>query len=193
MRTATYRLLLTVLCVAGGCRQELADPGPLPPELVVLPGALGVDHRSDGEVHSLTYELPVAYPASQQIEAITAHLAARGYKPLSEHPMNPGIPSDYVRGWQWYVDSTDKSKGEVEVDQWMASWLSPDGTWVEYALLYHDREAAGSSRLRVIAERRPKEYADSAVIAAAGEERAAKLRELILPDGTAPASAGTVR
>ena len=191
-RATACWLLLIVLSAVCGCRGEwAADAGPVPRDLVVLPGAQGVEHHVRDQVHSIKYEIPAAaHPAKQQIDEIAAQMAARGYKPLREHPLNPGLPSDYVRGWQSFEDG--RRKPSVEVDQWMADWIGPDGSWVEYALSYSNRNIPGphTDRLTVIAVLTPKEQVDATVGAMTSPERAAKLHELIVPAGMKPSLDG---
>jgi len=45
-----------------------------PPEIVVLPGAVGVDYRFHGGTQAITYVAPISYPADEAINSIAQQL-----------------------------------------------------------------------------------------------------------------------
>ncbi len=169
------------LLVTAGCKQgEEGDIHKRPQELILLPGAYGVDYRTADGVHGISYEAPIAYPADNAIRTIANELSARGYRPLKEHPMNPGVPSAYVRGWVDFVDATRKP--EVRVYQWIGDWLGAQGEWLEYSLAYEFENGTEPNvrTLKVVVSRMPKTYAEQAIAAAAGQGRVEQIKTLMM-------------
>jgi hypothetical protein len=102
--------------------------------LVVAGEAKDVTYGTNNGADLVSYNLKVAFPASEVIQEINSKLAQQGYKPLKESFLNPGIPSSMERGWSEYVDATKTPKKTVH--QWNNDWSNSAGEIVSHMLRY---------------------------------------------------------
>jgi hypothetical protein len=117
----------------GQCQVTNAAPSH-PRSLIVLPSASKVTFRSVDGATQLTYTINAAYPAQDELRAISDNLVRQGWKPLKYDFLNPSIPSSHVRGWQHFDDHT--THPYTSVKQWLAWWMNTRHEVVSYALEY---------------------------------------------------------
>jgi hypothetical protein len=91
------------------------------------------------------YELREPYPAANVIGKIRAHLEGRGWRPLKEDLLNPGIPTSLVRGWTEYRDATTKPAAMVH--EWIGQWEDSSGRIAWYVLRYEDLGPKGAKSI----------------------------------------------
>jgi hypothetical protein len=134
--TPKKRLLVAAAWVlaGGACDQQGAPNEHLRPEaLIVLDGAYEIENRDENE-GTVLYKVNEPYPAGPAVETIRRRLESRGWRPLSEDFLNPGVPTSLVRGWGNYEDRTGAVP--VEVHQWTAQWEDDSKRIVWYVLTY---------------------------------------------------------
>jgi hypothetical protein len=131
---------LVVLIVAVAlATTALAQEPPCPESLVVAAGTSDFECRVVGDLHEITYQVRAPYPAAKVIEAVQAELRTKGWLPLADDPLNPGIRSSHVEGWSSFED--DSVKPHCTVYRWMADWVNLDGDILRFAFSY--RSAGG--------------------------------------------------
>lgn len=104
--------------------------------LVVAPGAKNVEYTVSGGGQHVTYKVEAEYPAEDLLKLIREKLETRGWKPLAEDFLNPGLMSSHSRGWARFQDVTTKPK--TRVNQWLAQWAKDSGELAWYTLLYRN-------------------------------------------------------
>jgi hypothetical protein len=115
---------------------------------VVVSGATNVTHYDlPGGRKELSYRVQADYPAQSVLNTIKRKLKDRGWLPLSEDYLNPGLPSSLVRGWDYYEDRTTKPWTSVRV--WQTDWRRQHEL-VTYRLEYRcpDNRCASTYNLR---------------------------------------------
>ena len=123
MKFAASLSLIAILASAlAGCWQEPNCPPSL--SSVRVPGAESVDCRPFDGTYQIAYVLAASYPAEETIKTISSNLHSRGWLPLAEDFLNPGLPSSHVDGWSSFHDSTVDHVATVH--QWMADWTDLD-------------------------------------------------------------------
>lgn len=101
---------MSVICVVllgGGmwCQQKSHAVAKPPESLVIVGGARNVKRsKLAGPREQLSYSIQAEYPASPVLETIKQTLKELGWTPMAEDFLNPGLPSSYVRGWDYYED-----------------------------------------------------------------------------------------
>lgn len=103
-------------------------------DLIVIKGAKDVKYYNLHGTEQVSYQVSMAYPASRALVEISERLKARGWKPLEEDYLNPGLPSSHVRGWGSFIDGTKPSNPLIY--QWLADWKNNHGDIVRYGLRY---------------------------------------------------------
>ncbi len=143
-------LLATLACSRG---RELASR---PSALILVDGAKKVRYVKSQLNDQLIYWLSISYPAESVLQQISAELIQKGWQPLREDWMNPGLASSHSRGWTSFGDATTKPK--TYVFQWLAQWRDAKGNVVLYCFEYRDpakaedyRSTPDTSELKVIA------------------------------------------
>ena len=106
--------------------------------LIVLEDATQVKYTKSGSCDQVNYSLKREYPAQDVIDAISSRLSERGWEPLKESWMNPGLENSHVRGWGNFGDATTDPHSTVF--QWSADWQNSKGDMVSYFLQYRDPE-----------------------------------------------------
>jgi hypothetical protein len=91
------------------------------------------DIRDGGSIQ-LSYKIKEEYPAAAVIKQIAAQLETKGWKPLKEDYLNPGLPSSHVKGWDNYEDASHPPR--TIVHRWMGDWEDKYGNIVRYAFIY---------------------------------------------------------
>jgi len=128
-------LALALLTLITACnRTESKKAGKPSAALVVAGEAKDVTYSTNNGADLVSYNLKVAYPASEVIQEINSKLAQQGYKPLKESFLNPRIPSSMERGWSEFVDATKTPNKTVH--QWITDWSNSAGEIVTYILRY---------------------------------------------------------
>lgn len=138
--------LIVAAAVSAGCTREIPRPTTAvhPDLLIVLPGAEGVSYTDEYD-GTVSYRLPEPHPADVTIRAITSSLEGRGWKPIADDLMNPGMTNSHARGWMNYIDGT---RNNANVFLWSAAWESTRGDRVEYWLRYDYASDSGPMSAR---------------------------------------------
>lgn len=142
-------------------REQLASARPVPPDrlrakprapadsgstlkqrrdqaLAPLPTAHDIVYSEDGPGQfSVSYTLEERFPAKKSLRLLAHRLRSKGWHPLQEDWLNPGIPSSHVRGWVG-IETDNISNTE---NQWNGQWADERGNVVAYFL-----SCSGSSR-----------------------------------------------
>jgi hypothetical protein len=128
--------LMVLATLAYGCTLPRdAEP---PDALIVAPESTNVEFIKLGPLWQVYYDVKAPYPAEDVLHWLREQLARRGWQPLNEDFLNPGLPSSHVTGWQSFGDYSTKSTRAVH--QWLAQWQDANGAVVVYALQYRTTE-----------------------------------------------------
>lgn len=116
--------------------------------LIVLDSATRV-HRDPGAYGSyhVAYAVSEIYPASNSIKELSSRLRARGWTPLEEDWLNPGVPSAHMTGWVNFRN--DSSTPASRVHAWSAQWQDQSGSIVCFNLRY-SYPVAGKQNLQTL-------------------------------------------
>jgi hypothetical protein len=130
---------------------------------VVARGATEVKQNNSLGKDQIVYRIQAPYPAADVLRTITVRLEQRGWKPLKEAWLNPGLPSSHVRGWTYFEDDTTKPATSVRA--WQGDWENNAHDILTYILEYRCPENLCSSTfdlhdLRVIAIHIPSDLAE---------------------------------
>ncbi len=133
--------LMAAISLGTGCTNEAPSAAaPVHPEiLIVLPGAEDVKYTKDYD-GSVSYRLPEPHPADATLKQIRSQLEGKGWKPVPEDLMNPGMTNSHDRGWMNFIDGT---RNDANVFLWTAAWESTRGDRVEYWLRYEYAKDSG--------------------------------------------------
>lgn len=101
---------------------------------VVTAGARSKYFLKLGSSSRVTYELKSLYPAKDVISEIMDKLSAKGWKPLKEDFMNPGVPTSYIIDWDVFIDSDHIPTTKVYT--WTTDWKNNLNEVVRYKLSY---------------------------------------------------------
>ena len=105
-----------------------------PDSLIVPPRARKVQYGKYHGADQVRYKIEIDYPADEILSLIAATLKSKGWQPLEEDFLNPGLPSSHVAGWTEFGDIT--THPETTVRQWLAQWENATHDVVWYALRY---------------------------------------------------------
>jgi hypothetical protein len=136
-----------ILLLTTACRPARTKSSDLPPQIVVVPGALDVrpERKADGTT-GVSYSIREPYPADGVLARIRAALQPPGWKPMPMDWMNPDIPSSHERGWVGFTDDASKGR-QTYVHQWSAQWRDTRGNVVYYDLRYISQPPKGGAGL----------------------------------------------
>ena len=134
MTTRIFLAALVSLAAVVGCGKEApsATPPVHPDILIVLPDAKDVTYTKDYD-GSVSYRLPEPHPADATLAQIRSQLEGKGWKPVPEDLMDPGVTNSHDRGWMNFIDGT---RNDANVFVWSGAWESTRGDHVEYWLRY---------------------------------------------------------
>jgi hypothetical protein len=138
----------------------------------VLPGASEVQDTDENE-GTVLYQLNEAFPAQAAITAIRSRLEGRGWRPLQEDFLNPGLATSLGRGWASHEDRTRPRA--VQVYEWVGQWADDAKRIVWYVLSY-DAVTSPHGEIRAQGRLRVRATLLSAETARALREAAAKAR-----------------
>jgi hypothetical protein len=129
-------ILMVLAYLLGGCNTRGTYPTKdnYSDSLVVAPFAHEVRFVKFHGTDQAAYSLQAEYPADDFINFIERQLESKGWQPLKEDYLNPGIPTSFVRGWGQFADAT--TRPESTVHQWMTDWENATGSIVRYTLTY---------------------------------------------------------
>ena len=113
----------------------LASSGDHTAVLVAPPAAREVARKEEKGVDTLTYRMTEAYPAPATLSFIRSAVEAKGWMPLKDDFLNPGLPSSHVRGWGTVIDGTVTPNQTLH--SWHAQWTNKHGDILVYHLDYH--------------------------------------------------------
>jgi hypothetical protein len=102
--------------------------------LIVVSGAQNIRYAKFNGTDQLLYEIKIQYPANAVLEELRKQLEIKGWSPLSEDYLNPGLPSSHIRGWSDFIDATKSP--ERKVHQWLAQWEDKKGDILWCTLRY---------------------------------------------------------
>jgi hypothetical protein len=103
--------------------------------LVAPPKAREVARRKENGMDTLSYRVTEPYPAVATLLFIRSAVETRGWRPLNEDFLNPGLASSHVRGWGTVVDQTVTPHRTLH--SWHAQWTNAHGDMLLYHLEYH--------------------------------------------------------
>lgn len=103
-------------------------------DLIVIEGARDLKYYNFHGTEQVAYRVDLAYPAGKALVDICEKLKERGWEPLAESFLNPGLPSSHVTGWSWFEDGTKPSNPWIY--QWLADWKNNNGDILSFALRY---------------------------------------------------------
>lgn len=127
-------LIAGLLTLAPTCAYTQANDVVARDALEVVPGASSVAFKKLGPLWQVYYDVKAPYPAEAVLEQLRHQLTQRGWRPLKEDFLNPGLPSSHVTGWQSFGDGT--TKPATLVQQWLAQWDDANGDVLVYAFQY---------------------------------------------------------
>ena len=108
----------------------------LPEVLEPLERAENTSAQVDGEIASVSYEIPTPYPADVELAEISRRVSPE-WKPRTEDFWNPGLPTSQIRGWTDYIDGT--TTPNTRVHAWNNQWQNSVGDLMVYQLLYRSK------------------------------------------------------
>jgi hypothetical protein len=128
--------------------------------LVVLPAARDVVRRPENGMDTVSYRLEEPYPATPVLASIRSAVEKKGWRPLEEDFLNPGLASSHIRGWGTVIDGTVKPNQTVH--SWHGQWGNGRGDILLYHLDYHCPldDKHHSNELQVVAAFIPKAVYD---------------------------------
>jgi hypothetical protein len=143
-----HRYLITA--VALSALSSSAQQQQCPDALVTIPGAKNVECSPYHGTHQISYDVDAHYPAEHLISHLKEELRTRGWLPLAEDFLNPGLPTSHVDGWSCFSDATVVPTQEVK--QWMSDWVNLDGDVLHFTLRYRYPEGGPKEldRLQVV-------------------------------------------
>jgi hypothetical protein len=103
-------------------------------DLIVIKGAKDIKYYNLHGTEQVSYRVSMAYPAGTALVEISERLKARGWEPLTESFLNPGLPSSHVTGWGWFEDGTKPFHPWIY--QWLADWKNNNGDILSFVLRY---------------------------------------------------------
>ena len=123
--------LLLMVAVSFGCKSS-QNPKDYSDSLVVLPGARNINYGKVNKTDQIWYTIKVDYPATAVISTLLKQLSDKGWSPLKEDYLNPGLPTSIVRGWTQFEDGT-KQPNDI-VHSWSSDWQNTKGDVLMYIL-----------------------------------------------------------
>jgi hypothetical protein len=134
-------VVLIVICASlgdGWC--ESVDITERPDALLLYANARDIWYGKRGGGDQLEYHVDERFPASNVIDWISHKLQEKGWQPLANDFLNPGLLSSQVQGWQGFLDET---KGPTAcIQQWMGYWKDASGDIVLYAFRYRQPDCS---------------------------------------------------
>jgi len=125
------------------------DPSKYSDALIVVKGAKDLSYRKFHGTDQLCYNVLTPYPAYQELSELSQKLESKGWEPLKEDYLNPGLPSSHARGWTDFIDATVEPKRQVH--QWLAQWeyVNKDILWCSLRYSYPEGKKADFDSLKV--------------------------------------------
>lgn len=135
MNHLLLRIIVFSVFIIYGCSSSNEAPkGSHSDDLIVIEGGKDVKYYNLHGTEQVYYRVDMAYPAGKALVDICKKVNARGWEPLKESFLNPGIPSSHVRGWGSFTDGTKPSNPLIH--QWLADWKNKNGDILWYGLHY---------------------------------------------------------
>lgn len=160
-------------------------PALRPLEFVVPAGARNIREFAQAGASGVAYEAMLS-SAEGLINSMAIRAAAHGWRPLRESVLNPGIPSDYVRGWEDFEDISRRPA--VRVRQWVAEWRNMKGDVLSYSLRSESSTPAPSlpSSIEVSALVTPARLINPVIARVVSPARVEQLKSLEIAPGIDP-------
>ncbi len=151
--------LLIALLFLQACNKNIESRNP---SLLIYPNSENIYYKVSGSVEQISFKSEIEYPAHPIIEWLKKDLKAKGWQPLKESFLNPGIPSSIVKGWESYIDQATNPNQKVH--QWITDWSNPSGDILTYGLQYRYPENGDKNMntIFVYGNYMPKEVAEKA-------------------------------
>jgi hypothetical protein len=135
MKTFSRIIFLFLLVILFSCQAKSSqNPKDYSDSLLVLPGATNILYAKANQCDQVTYNLSIDYPAPSVTDQLLKTLSDKGWSPLKEDYLNPGLPTSFVRGWSSYEDMTKKPTSIVY--SWKTDWQNAKGDVLVYAMKY---------------------------------------------------------
>lgn len=144
-------MLAAITVAMPTCYAQVARSTKYSNSLIEVSGAQNPTYLALSEGREqLTYTVAVEYPADKIVAFVSGELQKKGWKPLREDFLNPGIPSFNVRGWASFDDAVQKPAARVY--QWMTDWedRTRDITVYDLEYRYPTSGAPNRSELHVL-------------------------------------------
>lgn len=148
IRAITLIAIISLLII--NCSSSKNDyPSNYSDALIVIKGAKDLSYRKFHGTEQLCYMISTPFPANHEIDELNKSLKTKGWKPLKESYLNPGLPSSHVRGWTDFIDATVKPKRQVH--QWLAQWesVNKDILWCSLRYSYPEGNKADLDNLEI--------------------------------------------
>ncbi len=127
-------IVVNLFLSCSGKKSSSQNPRDYSDALIILPNATNVHYTKLQGTDQVVYNLKVNYPATDIINNILKQLHLKGWQPLKEDFLNPGLPTSYIRGWTNFVDATKNPQREVYL--WMSDWKNNKSDIVRYSFKY---------------------------------------------------------
>lgn len=102
--------------------------------LITVNGAQNIRFVEYEGTQQLTYSVKEKFPALDFVANLYCDLKSRGWIPMEENFLNPGMTTSHVSGWGGYEDRYAKPPKKVQT--WQAQWESERGDVVCYSLKF---------------------------------------------------------
>ncbi len=135
VKSSFYISVALLLVVLYGCHAKSSqNPKGYSDSLIVLSGASNISYAKIGNTDQVMYTVKVEYPALDFINELRSKIDGKGWSPLKEDFMNPGIPTSIERGWTEFEDASKQPNTEVHA--WVSDWQNKKGDVLQYHLTY---------------------------------------------------------
>ena len=124
-------IMLLLQMVIISCSKDIEDRNP---SLLLYSNSKNVHYAVFESIEQLSYTVEAQYPAEKIIEWIKNELKSKGWKPLEESFLNPGLPNSIIKGWESFIDGTTNPNQKVH--QWLSDWSNDSGDILTYGLRY---------------------------------------------------------
>lgn len=126
---------LLIAFVCSGCKtQSSQNPKDYSDSLVVLSGAININYGKVNRTDQVWYNLKADYPATAVINQLLKTIEDKGWSPLKEDFMNPGMITSFVSGWSKYEDLSKQPNTIAHT--WNSDWQNKNGDILKYVLGY---------------------------------------------------------
>ena len=102
--------------------------------LIVVAGVQSPKYQQFNGAYRMNYELQADYPANEIIAYISKQLKAKGWKPLRQDYLNPGMLTSHAKGWTSFTDASTTPQRTIHL--WQGDWVNESKATVRYRFTY---------------------------------------------------------